>query len=976
MSGTAGGRRVVTLLRVALICLLLGLTFTSGVEPARAACVISGLTYRDYNDNGLHELLEPGQGGVTITAFNQAGGVDATTSDIDGNYTLTLGADGEVRLEFTWDESFLYSARFAGASSRTTVTFVDCNGTVDDINMGLSLPSQYCHIADPELGTSCYIFEDPVMGPFADGVAFVAFPSNAGVNADRVGERQLAIASQIGTTWGLGYHRTSDSFFVAAYLKRHAGTGPGGTGAIYRIRPSTGQVSLFYSFTDAGTDPHPANVNDCPPNAYNNCWQYDTDTYNLVGKLSMGDLDISEDDKSIFVVNLFTRELIQIPIGYDAVVPPAGQMRRYSLVGLPGVTCPAADQRPFGLGTHDGRVYIGSVCSAESSQNAANLRAYVHSFDPLDGGGFRQEINFALNYPRACADQGDINCPVTPGNDRTAPWQPWTPVWPPPDGGAQVYPEPLLTDIVFDNQDMILGFRDRFGDRTGYEQPGPFDLASFALMNGITAGDILRVCRDLTTNTWELENNGTCGGVTTAGAGTNEGPGGGEFYFHDRNNPIIPAQGQRRHDEISLGGLVDIPGSGEVAMTAFDPLCENGCGATNPLYDAGVVWLSNDTGERVRSYRIFDGGQSPAADFGKANGLGDLEAVCGPAPLEIGNRIWEDLDRNGRQDPGEVKLGGVIVNLYMDTTGDGRPDTHVAQTTTNADGEYYFNESNVFFAGLVAPTPGINYRDINGNSVRDDFEPAGLMPNTVYEVRLDDPANYGGGPLTDYYATLVNTVTRGDGNDDSRDSDGIAPSPRVLVSATNFPVARLTTRLYGDNDHTYDFGFSRLPPPQITPTVPVTPPSGLTISKEPEPPFAQPGQEVNWTIRVTNTGSTVMTNVVVEDRLPDELEILSVPPNATVSGQLVRITFDVIQPGQTVTAVIRTRVRPGVGVPFVIVNTATILGGPSTSAQLVSVERLPETGETPLIRWLILAAGGLAVLGAGVFLARRRLGRA
>ena len=41
-------------------------------------------------------------------------------------------------------------------------------------------------------------------------------------------------------------------------------------------------------------------------------------------------------------------------------------------------TCASADVRPFGLGTYRQKVYVGLVCSAFSTQLAANLRAYVY----------------------------------------------------------------------------------------------------------------------------------------------------------------------------------------------------------------------------------------------------------------------------------------------------------------------------------------------------------------------------------------------------------------------------------------------------------------------------------------------------------------------------------------------------------------------------------------------------------------------
>src|SRR5439155_1635238 len=51
--------------------------------------------------------------------------------------------------------------------------------------------------------------------------------------------------------------------------------------------------------------------------------------------------------------------------------------------------------------------------------------------------------------------------------------------------------------------------------------------------------------------------------------------------------------------------------------------------------------------------------------FGKSNGLGDLIAVAETPPLEIGNRIFRDNNRNGVQDANEPGLGGVSVELWL-----------------------------------------------------------------------------------------------------------------------------------------------------------------------------------------------------------------------------------------------------------------------------------------------------------------------
>ena len=45
-----------------------------------------------------------------------------------------------------------------------------------------------------------------------------------------------------------------------------------------------------------------------------------------------------------------------------------------------------------------------------------------------------------------------------------------------------------------------------------------------------------------------------------------------------------------------------------------------------------------------------------AKQFMEANGLGDLELLCDQAPIEIGNRVWLDLNGNGVQDPDEPPI--------------------------------------------------------------------------------------------------------------------------------------------------------------------------------------------------------------------------------------------------------------------------------------------------------------------------------
>jgi len=1009
----AASRALRLFTRILFLIAILSLTFANLIvfTPVLAACVVTGTVYQDYNAGGTQDAREPGVAGITVTAYQTSVvppgtppppipslTVGTAVTNATGNYTMNVPTNGEIRIEFTDLPRGLESGRFGTGTSTTTTTFVNCAGAVAGVDLAVNNPGEFCHIVNPQLATSCYVINHQLNGPQANSPTFVAFPNDA-AGDPTAGVDDLihqALANQTGSTWGLAYHRASDSFLVGAYAKRHAGFGPSilpstaltpeSTGAIYRITPGSFndpnpaaiaanvQVSVFIDLgATTGADPHPPDDVTCtrPPGYLLDCWQYDTNTWPLVSKMSLGDVDVSEDDRTLYAVNLLNRTLVEIPIIQSAIGITAGAPSPISLAGaIAGSGCANADWRPFGLGMHKGLLYLGAVCTAESTQQVADLQAYVYRFDPLNPGlGFTEVLNFALDYPRRCAD----SAPGCFGGARAADWRPWSNTWPVPSGLGVYRPEPLLTDIVFDGDNMILGFRDRMGDRTGNLRPAPIAPGSnpALLLLGIAAGDTLRACPDAAGN-YVLEDNATCGAITTAGANNTEGPDstlpvpvGGEYYWQDMNDPAA----NNRHDEVTIGGLVDLPGSDRVAVTVFDPIPP---GADPGLFDGGVIWFGHDTGARSQNFRIFNGDiGGPGNTFGKSNGLGDLEAVCGPPPLEIGNRVWEDLDRNGVQDPDELALGGVILQLYMISDSFGRPVNQlIGQTTTTPGGEYYFNESNVFLGAINGvpnvPLPGINFWDTNLNGTVEVHEPVGILPRATYEIRLDNPLNYGGGILTPYYITNPDTTFYNDLNDQTRDSDGRNTAPTTFVSATNFPRTRLTTGNFGVNDHTYDFGFALLPPQQGNITSGSGGSGGLTVTKGVDKPFAAPGEKVIWTITVTNNGSTPATNVSIQDPLPDTLTIQvnditvsSATGQVSVSGNIVTFTQPIMAVGETVTITIPTIIKSSVGVPFIIVNSVT---GYDASAQVLSVTRLPNTGESLWSGWRIpalLLVGGL-----------------
>lgn len=727
------------------------------LPSAQAAYTISGTVFRDYNANGVRDANEPPISGVTVMAYNANGAVAAnSSSSTAGAYLLTIASDEKVRVEFTPSATYEFAGA-AGSNNESSVVFV--SSARSDLNYGISIPGDYCQ-QNPDLATNCYIPGDQAGVTTATLLRTpyqVINPYNLTPTVN-----DLAQAATIGTTWGLGYQASSDKLFSAAFLKRHTGFGPAGTGAIYVTNGASGaapQSSLFLNLDSllgngiAGADPRAAGGD----------YQFDRESFPLIGKVALGDLDVSPDDQTIWTVNLATRELYRIPIGLSGVAPTnAAAIGRYA---IPTNGCTdAGNARPFALGFNLGVGYLGMVCSGEF--DTADFKALIYSFNLQTGAiSAAPVVSFPLTYPRGCVDFDPQN-PVCPANF-DAEWHPWVSTLDFSSidlNGYLVYPQPMLTDIVFDNGAMVLGFRDRFGDQSGLESFSPISTDE-ANYNGFAAGDILRLCPD-TTGAWVLENNATCGGVgPTAGVGTGQGPGNGEFY-HGDNHP--------NHDEIPLGGLAQKAGAPELASTVFDPIPD-----PTHTFESGITWLNNSTGAKSSGALLRSQAQNP---FGKANGMGDLEALCNAAPVEIGNRVWLDTNKDGVQGADETPIAGVSVELVNDQ------GTVIATAVTDSNGHYYFSNDKT--------------RTSTTSSI---YNITGLVAGGTYTVRI--PLNQAA--LDNTYVTLQKNDAGTNGT--ARDSDGDNANAAAGTGKTGYTQVSFSVTGVGHNNHTYDFGFITSP---------------------------------------------------------------------------------------------------------------------------------------------------------------------
>ncbi|MFD2569818.1 SdrD B-like domain-containing protein, partial [Spirosoma soli] len=640
---------------------------------------ITGTVYRDFNSNGIYESIanpanatygEPGIAGVIVTAYGSASTTApiSTTTSATGGYTLAVGSTSQYRLEFTNLVSGDFVS-FSGANNGTNIQFVA--GGTTNANLGVNYAQNYCDTQNPPVYATRFVQNAiPANSNFTDDVV-VSFPyTTSGTSTT---PSRWARAGQVGSVWGLAYDRTRRKVYSAAFLKRHAGFGPSGTGAIYstdvtgNATNATTLVNLDLLGFDTGTDPHETLPNDpLQPS-------HDSNSFLQVGKMGLGGLTISDDDQYLYTINLFDRKLYRIP----TTSPTAANIISWS---IPSPCTNVLDFRPFAVKYYRGKVYVGVTCTSESNQDRTALgqpgntriTATVYEFD---GTTFTQVLSFALsNFKRGRV--GD-NGMAGSESDRWHPWLTNTNVgsWLSAENGDQyAYPQPLLSDIDFDvNGEMIVSIMDRFGHQMGYRNYPP-DANDNTLIRGWANGDQLRAARCSSANQFTLESNGSvCGRpVASASAQNNQGPGGGEFYYQD--NALNDF-----HREISNGGISLLAGSNELAVSAMDPV--------NNTFTGGIRWFNNTTGTTTRGFQLYS--STDPGSFGKASGTGDLVLQCASAPIEIGNRVWADLNNNGVQDAGELPLVGVQVTLK----GAGLPPSG-ATVTTDAKGEYYFSSGN------------------------------------------------------------------------------------------------------------------------------------------------------------------------------------------------------------------------------------------------------------------------------------------
>ncbi|SOD90230.1 SdrD B-like domain-containing protein, partial [Spirosoma fluviale] len=773
-----------------------------------AQAQVSGIVFRDFDLNGVRSdtlPIEAGVSGVKVLAFVDLANMPIQRiTDSDGKYSFSsseIPAGKPVRIEFSDLPPGNYNGPY-GKESATTVQFA--KAPASQVNVGVNYPADYCQPTNVQFVVPCYvngntqITTDANGNPVAnerqagkaDALVSIAYSASGVASATNFPPEHIATADQIGSVWGLAYHRRTKKIFSAAFIKRHMSLGPLGTGGIYMSDGATHKTTNFLDVKtlgiDTGADPHTGLFADKTQASA------DPGAMSAVGRIGIGGIDMSEDDKTLYFINLNDRKLYGVFINSMAIAPTSATAVKSWAIPAPG--CSNGDFRPWALKVYHGKIYVGVVCSAETSQQKSDLRATVYRFDPNAATPqFETVLSFPLDFRRGPTDL--TTDPNQPEYDCTKydHWLPWTDAWPTPCGLGNsrrfvMYPQPILSDLEFDDDgSMLIGFMDRFGNMSGVANHDP---AGTGLYDGFTGGDLLRAHNN--NGTLELEKNGKSGNLIGSGVGNNEGPVdennvGGEFFGNDYwmfHNKI-------GHAEVSNGSLTFIPGYTEVIASAFDPI-------ENIYQSGGFKVFGAKTGLVNRNYVLYTLEESPGV-FGKAGGLGDAKALCDPASVELGNRVWFDDNRDGIQDAYEPGIDGVVLTLHdMENGG-----TVVGTQTTHDGGQFYFN--NVTVPG------GLAY--LHKYEIRMDTAQLGSLNITLDGAK---PLAASGGRLAaraagarqgaaspQRYYTLSPANQTGFANADVRDSDAQLVGKSAVIA--------VTTQDAGQNDFTNDLSIYSCP---------------------------------------------------------------------------------------------------------------------------------------------------------------------
>lgn|GEM_PF-2765195 len=242
-----------------------------------------------------------------------------------------------------------------------------------------------------------------------------------------------------------------------------------------------------------------------------------------------------------------------------------------------------------------------------------------------------------------------------------------------------------------------------------------------------------------------------------------------------------------------------LPEGETYTVTISPPAGLDGTYEEDGSLDSTVVLTSDPFGtDAANPLALQPGEEHDTTDFG-LNWVPPVN-TDGTGVGAIGDTIWSDADGDGIQDPGEAGLGGVTVNLFSDPDGDGVYDTPAGTTTTDANGNYIFDDlppgAYVVEVDPATLPAGVTQTGDPDGTLDNQSNPIPLAPGDVYVN-----ADFG-------YTGIANTIGDTvwfDGNGDGivdPDEPGFAGVTVVLLDSNGDVVATTITDANGNYSFT------------------------------------------------------------------------------------------------------------------------------------------------------------------------------
>ena len=339
-----------------------------------ASRTVEGRVFIDNNLNGIFESSETGKSGVLVQVYgaeNQLLG--SAISGNSGSFSIAGLIDG-TKVRLTFGDVPSYGHTKSGVSNGTNVQFVQvpaCN-----ISYGVGEQKSLCN-EETEIITTCFVRGSTSTGNVSEPT-IVAIKYGFDT---LTGARKFAMHGETGSIWGLAYRRNTKEIFSSSFVKQHSGLKEGHD-AIFISRLNGGMYSttLFVNLKDLGVDVGTLTETDETKCSYGH----------QVGKIGLGGVSVSPDDRFLYVVNIYNNTLVKIDIDN----PVKGSTETFQI--------PGAGYHAFALKYHEGKIYLGITKPGDIAKVLAFdpiLKTFSETGVTVNAGANWTDTQYLIQYP-------------------------------------------------------------------------------------------------------------------------------------------------------------------------------------------------------------------------------------------------------------------------------------------------------------------------------------------------------------------------------------------------------------------------------------------------------------------------------------------------------------------------------------------------------------------------------------------------